>query len=113
MKQPPPKGAWEQFVKTARSICLLTLVLLAGCSVPKPLTYYTPKPSTCRPPAVEIPKTAEAQACARTCLQTHEICRGNCRMAYTQHNGHEVEQQTQACHDQCDDARDGCLRTCT
>lgn len=99
--------------RTSILSALLLAVGLCGCSVPKPLTYYTPKASTCRPPAVEVPKTAGAQACGRTCVQTHEICRGNCRMAYTQYNGHEVEQQTQACHDQCDDARDGCLRTCT
>ena len=90
---------------------LLWLLFVSGCALPG--GYYTPKPSTCRPPAVQVPNTKDAQACARTCTQTHEICRGNCKMAYTQYNGREIEKQVQACHDKCDDDRDGCLKGCS
>ena len=93
-------------MKRSAIAALLLAVALSGC-------YYTPKPSMCRPTTVDVPKTKDAQTCARTCVQTHEICRGNCRLSYTQYNGHEVERQIQACHDQCDDGRDACLRTCT
>jgi hypothetical protein len=74
--------------------------------------YYVPKPAVSRPPAITVANTPEAQACWRTCTQTHEICHGNCRRSYTQYNGHEIEQETQQCVTACDDSRDGCLKTC-
>ncbi len=74
--------------------------------------YYTPKPSISRPPSVAVANTPDAQACSRTCQQTHEISRGNCHQSYTQYNGHEVQREVQGCVDRVDDARDSCLMTC-
>jgi hypothetical protein len=75
-------------------------------------TYYVPKPAVSRPPTVTVANTPEAQSCWRMCVQTHEICHGNCRRSYTQYNGHEAEQETQQCVTDCDDSRDACLKTC-
>ena len=90
-----------------RLLILMLVLGVGGCG-----TYYIPKPAVSRAPAVTVANTPEAQACMRQCLQTHEISRGNCRRPYTQYNGHEVEQETQQCVSEADDARDACLRTC-
>lgn len=92
----------------AAALALLSVSISGGCSD----FYYRPKPSISRPPAVVVANTPEAQACARTCQQIHETSRLNCRESYTQYNGREVEQETQACVNSVDDARDSCLGTC-
>lgn len=89
------------------SLMALIAFVVSGCG-----TYYVPKPSVSRPPAVTVANTPEAQACLRELMQTHEICRGNCRRPYTQYNGHEVERETQQCVTACDDSRDAALKTC-
>jgi hypothetical protein len=95
-------------MRRSLTVILLGIGAFCGCSG----YYYTPKPSVSRPPAVVVANTPQAQACARTCQQTHEISRGNCRQPYTQYNGREVEREVQACVDKADDARDACLSTC-
>lgn len=98
-------------MKTLRlGLGVIVAALVSDCAFPG--MYYVQAPYTCRRPAVTVANTAEGNACARTCNQTHEICRGNCRRPFTQYNGREVERQTQGCHDQCDDARDDCFRAC-
>jgi hypothetical protein len=94
-------------VMTIRSLVLIFAFVVSGCGA-----YYVPKPSVSRPPAVTVANTPAAQACSRTLMQTHEICRGNCRRSYTQYNGHEVEQEIQQCVTACDDSRDAALKTC-
>jgi hypothetical protein len=98
----------EQGHKMKRSLILTLAFVTSACGA----TYYIPKPSVSWPPSVTVANTPEAQACLRQVLKTHEICRGNCRMLYTQYNRHEVEQQTQQCVTACDDARDAILTTC-
>ena len=90
-----------------RKLYIVLALVMSACGA-----YYVPKPSVSRPPAVTVANAPEAQACLRQVLQTHEICRGNCRMPYTQYNGHEVEQQTQQCVTACDDSRDAIQKTC-
>jgi len=89
----------------AAGFAFLSASILGGC-------YYTPKPSVSRSPGVAVANTSEAQACARSCQQTHDLSCLGCGRSYTQYNGREVEQQVQACVDKVDDARDACLSTC-
>jgi hypothetical protein len=91
----------------SRKLLLIVSFVASGCGM-----YYVPKPAVSRPAAVTVANTPEAQSCWRICVQTHEICHGNCRRSYTQYNGREAEQETQQCVDECDDSRDGCLKTC-
>jgi len=92
---------------TTRGLVLIVVLVASACGM-----YYVPKPAVSRPPAITVANTPEAQACWRTCMQTHEICHGNCRRSYTQYNGHEIEQETQQCVTSWDDSRDACLKTC-
>lgn len=97
----------RRMLRKVRGLVFILGFITSACGM-----YYVPKPSVSRPPAVTVGNTPEAQACLRTCMQTHEICRGNCRRSYTQYNGREVEQETQQCVSSCDDSRDACLKTC-
>ncbi len=92
---------------TTRSLVLILAFVASACGM-----YYVPKPAVSRPAAITVANTPEAQACWRTIMQTHEICRGNCRRPYTQYTGHEIEQETQQCVTACDDLRDAGLKTC-
>jgi hypothetical protein len=94
-------------VMTIRGLVLIFAFVVSGCGA-----YYVPKPSVSRPPAITVAKTPEAQSCWRTCMQTHEICHGNCRRPYTQYNGHDIEHEVQQCVTTCDALRDACLETC-
>jgi hypothetical protein len=86
---------------------LLLSLTLTSCGY-----VYTPKPSVSRPPTATVADTPEARACQRTIIQTHEICRGRCRLPYTQYNVFDVEQRAQQCVTDCDDVRDADLNTC-
>lgn len=88
-----------------KMLIVFVSLLCSGC-------YYVPKHSVSRPPVVPMPASASGQACWNSVIQTHEICRGNCRFPYTQYNGREVEMRTQSCVTTCDDTRDANLGKC-
>jgi hypothetical protein len=88
-----------------QTILIFVAVLCASC-------YYVPKPTVSRPPAIPMPASSSGQACWNAVVRTHEICRSNCRLPYTQYNGREIEQKAQACVTACDDSRDANLKAC-